>query len=125
MRNVGRHYYQKFVGRNQANGRFESLKRFTERDVFKLIAVFIIGFLAAYSANAAVSPPSQADWDAWNKLKPVKKFNYDKVYDEIDTDLAQLDGRAEMFAQNLPLQATGPMNALAKKHYRGRAARVK
>ena len=125
MRNVGRHYFEKFVGRNPENGRFESLKRFTERDVWKLITVFLVGFLAAYSANAEVAPPSQADWDAWAKLKPVKKFNYDRVYNEIDADLAQLDGRAEQFAQNLPLQATGPRNALSKKQYRGRASRLK
>lgn len=125
MWNVGSKSHEpKNVSRDR-KGRFVTLKKFTERDVLMLITVFLIGFITAYSASAEVAPPTRAEWEAWGKLKPVKKFDYDKVYDDIDTDLARLDGRAERFAQNLPLQLSGPMHAISKKQYRGRNARLK
>ena len=129
MWNVGRkqkheHHEPKNVGRDD-KGRFITLRRFTEKDVLMLVAVFLIGFLTAYSASAKEAPPSEADWAAWSQLKPAKKFDYNKVYNDIDSDLARLDGRAEQFAQNLPLQLSGPMHAIGKKQYRGRNARLK
>lgn len=89
------------------------------------LVVFAIGFLTAYSAGAATSPPSQADWEAWGKLKPVKKFDYDRVYNDIDADIAKISVREEHFAQNLPMQMTGPMHAVSKKEYRGSNSRIK
>lgn len=113
------------VGRNKKTGRFESIKRVTRHELLMALVVFAIGFLTAYSASAAQTPPSAADWEAWGKLKPVKKFDYEKVYDDIDGDLAQITAREDQFAQDLPIQLSGPMHAINKKEYRGRNARLK
>ncbi len=114
MRNVSRKntWLAKFMG-------------ISNRDVWMALAVFAIGFLTAYSARAEIAPPTQAEWEAYGKLKPVKKFNYDKVYNDIDSDLARLTVKEDQYAQNLPLQVTGPMHAISKKQYRGSNARIR
>lgn len=103
----------------------EKLARILKRDWVLGTVVFLVGFLAAYSASAEVAPPSQADWEAWGKLKPVKKFDYNKVYDSIDADLARLEVKESQYAQNLPIQAKGPMNAIQQKSERARNSRLR
>lgn len=101
------------------------LVKISKQDLVWAISVFTIGFLMAFTANAAPAKPSQADWEAWGKLKPVKKFDYNKVYDSIDADLARLEVKESHFAQELPIQAAGPMHAISKSQYRGSNSRVR
>lgn len=75
------------------------------------VAVFLLGLFSGYTAHAAVTP-SQADWDAYAQLKPVKKMNYDKVYEEIEADVNRLSVKESQFAVNLPMQLEGPMKAM-------------
>ncbi len=86
------------------------------------LAVFFIGLFSGYTANAAVTP-TQEDWDAYAQLKPVKKMNYDKVYESIEADVNRLTVKEEQFAVNLPLQLEGPMNAMEGKKRRTKRAK--
>ncbi len=78
-----------------------------------LMALFL-GLLSGYTAKAAVTP-TQEEWDAYAQLKPVKKMNYDKIYEEIEADVKRLSAKETQYAINLPLQLKEPMNAISGK----------
>lgn len=105
----------KFVALLEERAEFLKAGLWSNRKFLGLaLAVFILGLFSGYTANAAVTP-TQEDWDAYAQLKPVKKMNYDKVYDEIEADVNRLSAKEVQYAINLPLQLEGPLNAMDGK----------